>query len=124
MGALSFGGDRSQSTLFPDRLDDYLGEDNPVRAVDVFVDELDLAGLRFGGVEPEATGRSAYHPAMLLKIYVYGYLNRVQSLTMTGQLAATAATCTVPTRNGGGSHPDEACRLVQDNGLKHKTKRG
>jgi transposase len=56
-----------------------LGEDNPVRAVDVFVDELDLAGLGFGGVEPEATGRPAYHPATLLKIYVYGYLNRVQS---------------------------------------------
>src|SRR3978361_1925182 len=74
------GGDhRMQSTLFPERLDDYLGEDNPVRAVDVFVDELDLAGLGFGGVEPEATGRPAYHPATLLKIYVYVYLNRVQS---------------------------------------------
>src|ERR1700716_1224518 len=73
------GDDRSQSTLFPERLDDYLGEDNPVRAVDVFVDELDLAGLGFGGVEPEATGRPAYHPAALLKIYIYGYLNRVQS---------------------------------------------
>ena len=54
------GDDRSQSTLFPERLDDYLDEDNPVRAVDVFVDELDLAGLGFGGVEPEATGRPAY----------------------------------------------------------------
>src|SRR5450755_110971 len=73
------GDDRSQSTLFPERLDDYLGEDNPVRAVDVFVDDLDLAELGFGGVEPEATGRPAYHPATLLKIYVYGYLNRVQS---------------------------------------------
>src|SRR5450631_1099311 len=73
------GDDRSQSTLFPERLDDYLGEDNPVRAIDVFVDELDLAGLGFGGVEPETTGRPAYHPATLLKIYVYGYLNRVQS---------------------------------------------
>src|SRR4030081_1931060 len=73
------GDDRSQSTLFPERLDDYLGEDNPVRAVDVLVDELDLAGLGFGGVEPEATGRPAYHPAALLKIYIYGYLNRVQS---------------------------------------------
>src|SRR3978361_1064506 len=74
------GGDhRMQSTLFPERLDDYLDEDNPVRAVDVFVDELDLAGLGFGGVEPEATGRPAYHPATLLKIYVYGYLSRVQS---------------------------------------------
>jgi transposase len=73
------GEDRSQSTLFPERLDDYLGEDNPVRAIDVFVDGLDLAGLGFGGVEPEATGRPAYHPATLLKIYVYGYLNWVQS---------------------------------------------
>ena len=73
------GDDRSQSTLFPERLEDYLGEDNPVRAIDVFVDELDLAELGFGGIEPEATGRPAYHPATLLKIYVYGYLNRVQS---------------------------------------------
>jgi transposase len=73
------GDDRSQSTLFPERLDDYLGDDNPVRAIDVFVDELDLAALGFGGVEPEATGRPAYHPATLLKIYIYGYLNRVQS---------------------------------------------
>jgi transposase len=73
------GDDRSQSTLFPDRLDDYLGDDNPVRAIDVFVEELDLAELGFGGVEPEATGRPAYHPATLLKIYIYGYLNRVQS---------------------------------------------
>src|SRR3981189_1086749 len=73
------GDDRSQSTLFPERLDDYLGEDNPIRAIDVFVDELDLIKLGFGGVEPEATGRSAYHPATLLKIYVYGYLNRAQA---------------------------------------------
>ena len=73
------GEDRSQSTLFPERLEEYLAEDNPVRAIDVFVDELDLAGLGFGGVEPAATGRPAYHPATLLKIYVYGYLNRVQS---------------------------------------------
>ena len=68
------GDDRSQSTLFPERLEDYLAEDNPVRAIDVFVDELDLAKLGFGGVEPEATGRPAYHPRTLLKIYVYGYL--------------------------------------------------
>ena len=79
MSRFVVGNDRSQSTLFPERLDDYLGEDNPVRAIDVFVDELDLAKLGFDGVEPEATGRPAYHPATLLKIYVYGYLNRVQS---------------------------------------------
>src|SRR3979411_1257161 len=57
------GDDRSQSTLFPERLVEYLGENNPVRAIDVFVDELDLAKLGFGGIEPEATGRPAYHPA-------------------------------------------------------------
>jgi transposase len=79
MARFVVGDDRSQSTLFPERLDEYLGEDNPVRAIDVFVDELDLGKLGFGGVEPEATGRPAYHPATLLKIYVYGYLNRVQS---------------------------------------------
>jgi len=73
------GEDRSQSTLFPEHLDDYIAEDNPVRVIDVFVDELDLNQLGFEGVEPEITGRPAYHPASLLKIYIYGYLNRVQS---------------------------------------------
>ncbi len=73
------GVDRSQSTLFPDRLEDWIGDDNAVRVVDVFVDELDLGGLGFGGVEPQATGRPAYHPSVLLKLYIYGYLNRVQS---------------------------------------------
>src|ERR1700675_5215538 len=73
------GDDRSQSTLFPERLEDYLSEANPVRAIDVFVDELDLAKLAFGGVEPKPTGRPAYHPRTLLKIYIYGYLNRVRS---------------------------------------------
>ena len=73
------GEDRSQSTLFPERLDDYVGEANPVRVVDVFVDELDLGGLGFSRVEPLATGRPGYHPSALLKLYIYGYLNRVQS---------------------------------------------
>ena len=73
------GSDRSQGTLFPEQLDDWIGEDNPVRVVDVFVDELDLADLGFGSVNPKATGRPAYHPAVLLKLYIYGYLNRVQS---------------------------------------------
>ena len=71
--------DREQGTLFPERLDDYIGEDNPVRVVDVFVDELDLGVLGFDRVEPCATGRPGYHPSVLLKLYVYGYLNRVQS---------------------------------------------
>jgi transposase len=73
------GADRGQSTLFPERLDDWVDENNPVRVIDVFVDELDLGELGFGGVEPEATGRPSYHPSMLLKLYIYGYLNRVQS---------------------------------------------
>jgi transposase len=73
------GEDRSQSTLFPEHLDDYIAEDNPVRVIDVFVDELDLQELGFEGLQPEATGRPAYHPGSLLKIYIYGYLNRIQS---------------------------------------------
>ena len=73
------GEDRSQSTLFPEHLDDFVAEDNPVRVVDVFVNELDLAGLRFERVAPRATGRPGYHPSILLKLYIYGYLNRVQS---------------------------------------------
>ncbi len=73
------GVDRGQSTLFPDRLEDWIGDDNPVRVIDVFVDELDLGGLGFGRVAPRATGRPGYHPSVLLKLYIYGYLNRVQS---------------------------------------------
>jgi len=73
------GADRGQSTLFPECLEDWIGEDNPVRVVDVFVDELDLSELGFGGVDPAATGRPSYHPSFLLKLYIYGYLNRVQS---------------------------------------------
>ncbi len=73
------GVDRGQSTLFQECLEDWVGEENPVRVIDVFVDELDLGGLGFDRAEPEATGRPGYHPAMLLKLYIYGYLNRVQS---------------------------------------------
>ena len=73
------GSDRGQSTLFPECLEDWVGEDNPVRVIDVFVDELDLGGLGFSSVDPKATGRPSYHPSVLLKLYVYGYLNRVQS---------------------------------------------
>src|SRR6266516_238054 len=73
------GTDRAQGTLFPESLEDWIGEDNPVRAIDVFVDELDLAELGFHGAAPEATGRPSYHPSVLLKLYIYGYLNRVQS---------------------------------------------
>src|SRR5205814_4069415 len=73
------GADRGQSTLFPECLEDWIGEDNPVRVIDVFVDQLDLAELGFRGVDPERTGRPSYHPSALLKLYIYGYLNRVQS---------------------------------------------
>lgn len=70
---------RTQVTLLPECLDDYIDEDNPIRIVDVFVDEIDLLSLGFSGVDPAATGRPAYHPAVLLKLYIYGYLNRIQS---------------------------------------------
>ena len=73
------GADRAQSTLLPESLDDWVDESNPVRVIDAFVDALDLAELGFDSVEPAATGRPSYHPSVLLKLYIYGYLNRVQS---------------------------------------------
>ena len=76
------GIDRAQATLFAECLEDWICEDNPARAIDVFVDELDLVELGFGGVDPEATGRPSYHPSVLLKLYIYGYLN-----WLTGRLA-------------------------------------
>ena len=79
MGRFVESQDRGQSTLFPECLEDWIDQDNPVRVIDVFVDGLDLADLEFSGVDPEATGRPAYHPSVLLKLYIYGYLNRVQS---------------------------------------------
>jgi transposase len=73
------GRDRQQVTLLPECLEDFIAEDNPVRVIDAFVDELDLTVAGFEGMVPAATGRPAYHPGVLLKIYIYGYLNRVQS---------------------------------------------
>src|SRR6476646_1998339 len=73
------GEDRLQGALLPHCLDDYVTENNPVRVIEAFIDELDLATLGFDGVVPETTGRPAYHPATLLKIYLYGYLNRIPS---------------------------------------------
>ena len=73
------GEDRRQGTLLPEYLEDYVSEENPVRVIDVFVDELDLAALGFEGVVPEVTGRPSYHPGLLLKIYVYGYINQIAS---------------------------------------------
>ena len=79
-----------QRTLFPECFEDWIGEDNPVRVIDVFVEELDLAQLGFDGVAPEATGRPSYHPSVLLKLYIYGYLNRVQSSGgLSGRLGTT-----------------------------------
>ncbi len=73
------GHDRSQTLLLPETVDDYVGPDNPVRFIDAFVDKLDLAAAGFAGVEPKVTGRPGYAPADLLKLYIYGYLNRVRS---------------------------------------------
>lgn len=70
---------RIQTTLFPERLEDYIDEENQIRFVDFFVDELPLERLGFAGVLPKATGRPAYHPRLMLKLYIYGYLNRIQS---------------------------------------------
>jgi transposase len=71
--------DRSQGTLLPAQVDEYASDENPVRVIDAFVGELDLARLGFEGMEPKVTGRPGYHPATMLKIYLYGYLNRIQS---------------------------------------------
>lgn len=73
------GEDRRQGVLLPEYLDDWVSEENPVRAVDPFVDELDLKLLGFEGVVPAATGRPGYHPSVLLKLYVYGCMNQVSS---------------------------------------------
>lgn len=73
------GQDRQQVTLLPECLDDFIAEDNTVRIVDVFINELDLVGLGFDGAKPAATGQPSYHPSVLLKLYLYGYLNRIQS---------------------------------------------
>jgi transposase len=73
------GEDRRQGVLLPEFLDDYVSEENPVRVIDAFVEALDLGALGFEGVAPESTGRAAYHPGVLLKIYVYGYINQIAS---------------------------------------------
>ena len=88
------GTDRGQSTLFPEYLEDWIDENNPVRVIDAFVDELDLGELGFDGVAPEATGRPSYHPSVLLKLYIYGYLNRVQSSRrLSARLDAISRSC-------------------------------
>jgi transposase len=114
------GEDRTQATLFPEHMDDYVAEDSPVRVVDVFIDDLDVSGLG-SRTEPNATGRPSYHPKMMLKLYVYGYLNRVQSsrrlereaqrnvelMWLTGRLAPDVKTIADFRKDNG-----EAIRLV------------
>jgi transposase len=117
------GVDRSQSTFFPAMLDDYVAEDNLVRAVDAFVEGLELGKLGFGRVAPLEKGRPSYHPATLLKIYIYGYLNRVSSsrrlerecqrnielVWLTGQLAPDFKTI-ADFRKDNGKAIREVCR--------------
>ena len=114
------GENRNQSTLFPERIDDYVGEDNAVRVIDVFIDRLDISGLGFKA-EASGTGRPGYHPRTMLKIYVYGYLTQVQSsrrlekeaqrnvelMWLTGRLAPDFKTIADFRKNNG-----EAIRLV------------
>jgi len=109
------GDDRHQTTLFPHTLDDYVADDNPIRVIDAFVDELSLGRLGFDGVRPQSTGRPSYHPSVLLKIYIYGYLNRIQSsrrlereaqrnlelMWLTGRLAPDFKTIADFRRNNG-----------------------
>jgi transposase len=84
------GADRAQSTLLPESLDDWVDESNPVRVIDAFVDALNVADLGFEGVEPAATGRPSYHPSSLLKLYIYGYLNRI-TISKRATLSSPAA---------------------------------
>src|SRR5512140_2138276 len=121
------GQDRSQVTLLPECLDDYIGQDNSVRVVDVFVEELDLQALGFKGIDPAATGRPSYHPAVLLKIYIYGYLNRVQSsrrlerearrnielMWLTGRLAPDFKTIADFRRDNGNAIRKVCARFVE-----------
>jgi transposase len=121
------GTDRGQSTLFPECLEDWIDENNPVRVIDVFVDELDLAELGFDGVAPETTGRPAYHPSVLLKLYIYGYLNRVQSsrrlerealrnlevMWLTGRLAPDHKTIADFRKDNGGAIRQVCARFIE-----------
>ena len=121
------GTDREQSTLFPECLEDWIDENNPVRVIDVFVDELDLAELGFDGVAPETTGRPGYHPSVLLKLYIYGYLNRVQSsrrlerealrnvevMWLTGRLAPDHKTIADFRKDNGGAIRQVCARFIE-----------
>ena len=121
------GSDRTQSTLLPACLDDFIDDSNPVRVIDAFVDALDLAELGFDRVEPAATGRPSYHPSVLLKLYIYGYLNRVQSsrrlereagrnvevMWLLGQLAPDHKTIADFRKDNGGAIKKVCARFVE-----------
>jgi transposase len=121
------GENRSQATLLPEYLDDYIAEDNAVRAVDAFVEELELKALGFEGADPAVTGRPSYHPAVLLKIYIYGYLNRIPSsrrlereaqrnvelMWLTGRLAPDFKTIADFRRENGAGIRNVCRRFVQ-----------
>jgi Transposase domain (DUF772) len=100
--------DRGQWTLLPECLDDFIDGSNPVRVVDAFVAALDLPELGFDGVEPAATGRPAYHPSTLLKLCIYGYLNRVQSSRRLEREGLGSRPTRDPGMRGGGDHRDAA----------------
>jgi transposase len=85
------GIDRGQSTLFPECLEDWICEDNPVRVIDAFIEELDLAKLKFCGINLEATGRPAYHPSVMLKLYIYGADTMLRYSAKSGRHAASVA---------------------------------
>ena len=119
------GIDRGQATLFPECLDDWIDADKPVRVIDAFVEKLDLSALGFDGVAPEATGRPSYHPTVLLKLYIYGYLNRVQSsrrlerealrnvevMWLTGRLILTTRQSPTSARTAGQGSSRSVCAL-------------
>src|SRR5215472_17194596 len=134
------GTDRGQSTLFPECLEDWIDENNPVQVIDVFVDELDLAELGFDGITPEATGRPSYHPSVLLKLYIYGYLNRVQSsrrlereagrnvevMWLTGACSRSQDDCRLPQGQWQGHSPGlcPLCRSLPSDGPAGRSERG
>jgi hypothetical protein len=99
MAGFVAGLDRGQATLLPECLEDWVDESNPVRAVDVFVDALELRDLGFDGVDPAATGRPAYHLSAMLKLYIYGYLNRVQSSRRRGPCLSLSGNSTTSERS-------------------------
>src|SRR5262249_29407615 len=106
------GIDRGQATLFPECLEDWVDEENAVRVIDAFVDKLVLSRVGFDGVAPEATGRPSYHPAVLLKLYIYGYLNRVQSSRRLEREAGRKCGGDVADEPAGSRSQDD-CRLPQ-----------